>query len=290
MLTSLFTPVVTAIALAITLTALHRRLPPAFAARVATATLVVVCAAALPSLWIIGLGFLAHAPLIGGGFRWCTMAFGLHDRLPMLISVPALFFATIGTTRAVGAWRTHRRLLMHEPGPIERTGDPNPYAVAIPGRGGRIVISEGLVELLDHEEISIVLAHERTHTRYRHDRMLLVARMADAACPLLRPLTRRLRFSLERWADEAAARFCGDRRRVARILAKVALSDETAPALLGFTGLGVAARAQALLAPPTPAPRRTTVAAILAGIGGTAALSLVQLHHLGALIAVLCPT
>ena len=290
MLTNLFAPVLTAALLAVAVTAIHRRLPPAFATRVATSALMLVCVAALPSLWIIGLGLLAHAPIIGGGFRWCSMAFGLHDRVPRFVSIPALVFATIGTWRAISAWRTHRKLLVHTPGPVEHVHDLNPYAVAIPGRGGRIVLSSGLVDLLDDGEIDIVLAHERTHTRYRHDRMLLVARMADSACPLLRPLSQRLRFSLERWADEAAARRCGDRRRVAHTLAKVALATEPTPALLGFTGLGVTARAEALLSPPPAVPHGGLVAAILTGITVTAVLSLLQLHHLGLLIAALCPT
>ena len=97
------------------------------------------------------------------------------------------------------------------------------------------------------------------------------------------------RFSLERCADEGAARHCGDRRRVARTLAKVALATDVSPALLGFTGLGVAARAEALLAAPPRRPTRPTVVGILSGMAVTAGLSLVQLHHLGALITALCP-
>jgi Peptidase family M48 len=288
MLTSLFAPVVAAAVLAAAVTALHRQLPPAFAARVVTAVLLVVCTAALPSLWIISLGFLAHAPIIGGGFRWCSMAFGLHHHLPVVVALPALLCATVGTTRAFKAWRVHRKLLMHDPGPIEHADDPNPYAVAMPGRGGRIVMSRGLVNLLTDDEINIVLAHERTHAHFRHDRMLLVARMADACCPVLRPLTQRLRFSLERWADEAAARRCGDRRLVARTLAKVALATNPTPVLLGFAGLGVSARAEAMLAPAPKAPGISTLIGILGGIAMTAALSILQLHHLGALITALC--
>jgi hypothetical protein len=290
MFAMLFAPVVAAAVLAVIVTALHRRLPPAFAARVATAAVVIVGAAALPSLWIIGLGFLAHAPLIGSGFRWCSMAFGLHHHLPAIVAVPALLSATVGTSRAFAAWQVHRKLVMHDPGPIEHSDDPNPYAVAMPGRGGRIVMSRGLVNLLNDDEIDIVLAHERTHTYFRHDRMLLVARMADAFCPVFRPLTQRLRFSLERWADEAAARRCGDRHLVARTLAKVALAGDPTPALLGFTGLGVSARAEAMLAPAPKAPHIATVSGILGGIAITAALSILQLHHLGELIASLCPT
>jgi hypothetical protein len=157
--------------------------------------------------------------------------------------------------------------------------------------------------LLTESEQAVVVSHERTHARYRHDRYLLIARIAEATCPALRPLTRRLQFSLERWADEAAARQCGDRSLVARTLAKVALATTgPTPSLgfagssftglefagLGFAGLGVVARANALLDEPAGQPSMPALVGILGGIAATGVLAAVQLHHLGPLLAVLC--
>jgi hypothetical protein len=77
------------------------------------------------------------------------------------------------------------------------------------------------IDLLDEDEQRIVLAHERAHAHYRHDRYLLAAEPAAAALPPLRALARRVNYSIERWADEAAAAICGDRRLVAITLGKV---------------------------------------------------------------------
>lgn len=291
-LLSLFIPMMGAGVLALVVTASHRRLPPVLAARIGVASVAVVCLAVVPSLWILGLQVMAHAPIVGHGARWCSMTLGLHDHVTAWLTVPALALAVIGSVRAARVLWSHRRLAVHQPGEIEIADDPRPYAVSLPGRGERIVVSRGLVDLLSDDEFDVVLAHERTHARFRHDRMLLVAGLAQAVCPLLRPLTRRLRFSLERWADEAAARRCGDRRRVARTLAKVALAADAPQGVqvgvAGFTGLGVSARAEAMLASPPEPPSSVLLAGLFAGVVATAVLALVQLHHLGGMVAALC--
>ena len=51
----------------------------------------------------------------------------------------------------------------------------------------------------------------------------LVAAVTAALLVPLHPLVNRLRFSVERWADEEAVRECGDRNLVARTLGRVAL-------------------------------------------------------------------
>jgi hypothetical protein len=95
-------------------------------------------------------------------------------------------------------------------------------------------------------------------------------------------------FSIERWADEAAACACGDRELVAVTLGKVALHSNPAT-VAGFAGLGVAARMGALLAPPVPSPRRSHLVAMWVALAVTAAFSLYQLHHIERLVAALCP-
>ena len=151
------------------------------------------------------------------------------------------------------------------------------------------MLSSGLIELLDDDEQAVVLAHEQAHARHRHDRYLLVAQLAAAAVPALRPLTSRVQFSIERWADEAAAAECGDRDFVARTLGKVALYDASPAGMLSFAGLGVSARVGALLAEPAPAPRNATMLGLWLAIGFTGVLALFQLHHLLSLVTALCP-
>lgn len=285
----LLLPLLIAVLLSIVVTTSHRRLPPVVAAKAVTVTLVVVAVAAVPTLWILTLGYLAHMPLFGRGLQWCAESFGVHDRVSTWIGIPAIALAATGTIRAAQVLRTHRRLRHDQPGPVEIATHQHPFAVTLPGRGGRVLMSTGLLALLQPDEQSIVLAHEHAHAHHRHDRYLLVAQFASATVPLLRPLTSRLQFSLERWADEAAVTACGDRRFVARTLAKVALHSVNPVGSLSFSGLGVPARVAALLAPPSKPLRYPSHAALWLAIGLTGVFAAFQLHHLASLITSLCP-
>ncbi len=90
MFPSVILPLTMAMGLAILVTTAHRRLPPVVAARVVTITLAVVAAAALPTLWILSLGYVARLPLLGGRLEWCAKAFGVHDPISSLLGVPAV--------------------------------------------------------------------------------------------------------------------------------------------------------------------------------------------------------
>lgn len=282
-------PLLAAMTLAVMVTTIHRRLPPVLAARAVVVTTVVIVGAAVPTLWILSVGYVAHAPFFGPGLEWCTKAVGVHQRVPWWVGLPTLLLSTIGTVRAVKVLRSHRRLREDHPGSIEIAGHDRPFAFTLPGRGGHIVLSSGLIELLDDDEQDVVLAHEGAHARHRHDRYLLVAQLAAAAIPFLRPLTSRLLFSIERWADEVAVKACGDRRFVARTLGKVALHGITPVGALSFAGLGVPARVAALLAPAAATPRAPIVVAMWSSIGFTGVLAAFQIHHLAGLITALCP-
>lgn len=281
-------PLVTASMLAVMATSVHRLLPPRLAARFVTVALVLVALAAAPTLVIVALAFLAHVPVIGLGFEWCAQAFGLHGSVPASVGVPVVLFIAWGATRTVRVLREYRRLRVDEGRPVYVADSRRPYAVTLPGRGGQVVVSTALLDGLDQDERRVVLAHERAHARYRHDRYALVAALCAAALPPLRALAKRVTFSIERWADEAAAAACGDRRLVAATLGKVALHSHPAT-VSGFAGLGVAARMGALLEPPLRNPRRPLVLALWASVGVTAVLALYQLHHLERMLTALCP-
>lgn len=289
MFPSVLIPLIAALVLSIVVTTTHRRLPPALAARVVTISLIVVLGAALPTLWIVSLGYLAHVPFLDVGLSWCAEIFGPHQRIPSWVGAPSLFLAAVGTVRATKVAQSYRRLRHDLPGAVEIVGHDQPFAVALPGRGGHVVLSTGLLSLLDEREQAVVLAHERAHARHRHDRYLLVAKLAAASLPMTRPLTSRVQFSLERWADEAAVTACGDRGFVAMTLGKVALHNVSPAGILGFTGLGVTARVAALLSPAPTIPGLRTVVILWAAIALTAVLALFQLHHLASLLTALCP-
>lgn len=283
-------PLVTAASFAVIVTGTHRRLPPVVAARAIAVLLAAVAVAAVPTLWIVSLGYIAHLPLLGGRLDWCAEALGVHHRVPTLLGVSALVVTIVGVVRMRVVLRNYRRLRHDHPGRVEVAEHAAPFAFTLPGRGGQVVLSSGLVDMLDEAEQQVVLAHENAHARNRHDRYLLTAQLIAAAVPSLRPLAGRLRFSLERYADEVAVEQCGDRGLVARTLGKVALRGVTPAGALSFAGLGVPARVAALLSPPPSALRLSGRAVLWSAITMTGALAVFQIHHVAVLIAALCAT
>lgn len=282
-------PLLAALALAVIVTATHRWLPPVIAARTVTTTLAIVAVAAAPTMWILSIGYVAHIPLLDGRLDWCAQSLGVHDPIPLWVGLPAVFLSVVGVLRMRAVLTNYRRLRHDHLGAVSIADYAQPFAFTLPGRGGQVILSSGLVEMLDQAEQAVVLAHEHTHARHRHDRYLLTAQLAAAVVPPLRPLARRLQFSLERWADETAVVKCGDRGLVARTLGKVALNTFTPIGAMGFTGLGVPARVAALLAPPTRPMRSSAQAALWGAIIATAGLAAFQLHHLARLVTALCP-
>ncbi len=285
---SLAFPLLVTLLLAAAATSAHRYLPPRLATRFVTIALVLVVVAALPTALLVAIAFLAHAPVIGIGFEWCAQAMGLHGSVPAWLGVPVVVLLGTGALRTCRLLRQHRTFRLDEPRPVHVAQSERAYAVTMPGRAGQIVISTAMVELLDEDEQRIVVAHERAHARYRHDRYLLIAELAAAVLPPLRSLARRVSYSIERWADEAAAAACGDRRLVAITLGKVALVTNP-PTVAGFSGLGVSSRMGALLEPPIRNPGRTLVLALWSSVVVIAGFSAYQLHHLERLLTALCP-
>ena len=202
----------------------------------------------------------------------------------------------LGTVRTIRVITTYRRMSCSRPAPLAVADDPAPYAITLPGAGGQIVVSAGLMRELTPHEADVVIAHEQAHAALRHDRYLLLGALVTAFLPPLAPLSSRLTFSLERWADESAAERCGDRRLVAATLGKVALIERggghrTSVSLAGaagFSGLGVAARVRMLLSPPASYPDDRSIAAITVTVGAAAVFAAFQVHHVEPLISFLC--
>lgn len=286
---SIVLPLLAALSLAGALTAVHRRLAPERSARVLTASVVLILAAAIPTVLILGMSFLTHLPLVGNSLQWCSELVGVHDDVPAWLGLPAIAVIVAGTIRGARVYVMHQRLVEHLSTEPELTPHEQPFAVTLPGRGGHIIVSTGLVDLLDQRELDVVMAHELTHARHRHDRYLLVAKLATATMPPLRPLATRIEFSLERWADEAAAAACGSRELVAHTLAKVAIGSPTPQPALGFTGLGVTARMEALLTQTTVSSGLPSRMGLCIAMAATATMAAFQLHHLAALAVALCP-
>ncbi|GAA2650621.1 M56 family metallopeptidase [Paractinoplanes durhamensis] len=137
-----------------------------------------------------------------------------------------------------------------------------PLAVAVPGRPGQVLLTTGMLKVLDADERRAVLAHERAHLTHRHHVAVLLASAAASVNPLLRPARDAVTYLVERWADEEAATGLGNRDLVARAVARAALAtaDFKTPApALGVHG-GVIVRRVKALHRPAPSEARWQLA------------------------------
>jgi Zn-dependent protease with chaperone function len=193
----------------------------------------------------------------------------LQDPVPKVIGVTAVVLLISGTVRVARVLRARRATIRELRAVCSSCGTGElavvaldaPHAFAVPGRPGRILVTRGLLSVLDGDERRVVLAHERAHLRSRHHWLRAATEVCAAVNPVLIPVREAVAFLVERGADEHAAAVTGSRELVARALTKAALASEAAervrvwPAALPFTGCGVSARVAALHSdPPRPEP------------------------------------
>jgi len=118
-----------------------------------------------------------------------------------------------------------------------------PIALAVAGRPGQVLVSEGLLGALEPADVTAVVGHERAHLEHDHHRYLMLAEAVEAGFASLGPVRRSaaaLRVALERWADEeAASSLPRGRDQLRSALVRTALlrieGSEAAPALAGFS-------------------------------------------------------
>jgi len=255
---------------------LGRRLPPATAVRLLTATMLVTSLATGFVLAVAAFTVLAQLPVVATIGRWSVEVIRHGD--PINVSagtaagVAVVMLMTAAIQRALTSARDLIRsaLLCRRLSPAAArlvvVADDTPDAYAIPGFGGRIVVSTAMLQALSAGERAVLLAHEAAHLAHRHHAYLLIAELAAAANPLLRPSALVVRQAVERWADEVAAAEVGDRALAARALARAGLARGAARShgptvALAGADASVADRARALLGAP-PSPRPVLVAAL----------------------------
>jgi len=189
----------------------------------------------------------------------------------LVLTGAALAVAITFRCRARALAESYRRAArLHDDGGVVVVPGPAIEAYALPGSPGRIVISGRLFQSLDEAARAALLAHERAHLAGRHHLFTTVAYLASAANPVLLPLARAVDYTVERWADEHAARVTGDRRLVAATIGQVAMlatpARRPAAAALGIVSAysrRAPARSRRIsVAWAGPVPRR--VAALLA--------------------------
>ena len=197
---------------------------------------------------------------------------------------------TLATTfaRAEHQRRRHLRLigLLSEPLP-DRAGTrviahSAPVAYCLPGATrSATVLSEGLLRLLDADQLRGVIAHERAHLRQQHHLVLLAFASLHSALPWF-PIASRAEKAaallVEMLADDQARRHI-DARTLATAIALVGSAEHAGPAADRESWAGSAEPSHPLVAPRvrrllTPEPPLTGAATVGAGAAAVGLLAL----------------
>jgi hypothetical protein len=234
------------LALSIPVTAAPHYLPLHRAAPVTGAT-VWMLALLLRALVVVGVATfvfarLAHTDLLEAALNWCWhevlpdipawLGFAEHPVAHAAVAVPVFAITAAVLTHAfdgLRAWVGLRRRLSGA-GSVAPKGaallpdDEVVVAVTRFGRG-RVVVSDGALEVMDDEELAAGMAHEFAHLHRRHRPLLLLASLlstvgrplpgtASAHCELC--------FQLERDADAWAVNRLQDPLSLASAICKAA--------------------------------------------------------------------
>jgi Zn-dependent protease with chaperone function len=133
-------------------------------------------------------------------------------------------------------------------------------AYCLPGVRPRIVLSQGVLDVLSAAQLAAVVSHERAHARGQHDLVILPFRAWRQTFPFLpaaRSALAAVELLVEMLADDTASRRCGP----APLLAALHRLADAAPG-----DVQVATRAARLAAPPARLPWLATAAAYLAAL------------------------
>lgn len=282
------------------------RLPPRLAVWTLTLSAVALAACSTLALGTLLLaGALRLAPVAAledirphwlGGTSWWTAPTAVAAGCSLVASASLVLWRLTRQRRELRAARSSTGMTG---GDLSVVAHEQPFAFALPGRWGHegtIVASSAMLKALSPQERQVLFAHERAHLRGRHHMFLALGQLTAALHPALGPLQQPLAFHLERWADEAAATVVGDRRLVARAIARAALAaldsdtQQRLPVTVpGATSGPVPQRVAALLSPSSSSSRkpaaervwRFVVAALLCclAVSATGALhAVVDLH------------
>jgi Zn-dependent protease with chaperone function len=290
---AVYLPIVASLALGVAGPRVGLRLQPQLGVWLLTAAAAVISIAYLWALVLLAGTLMDELPMadrILGNADWPVLD-------PVAVSAGVMLI--VGAGRAALAtrdrWRLHRELHSACSGTDDDfvvLADPQPQAFTVPGRPGRIVVSQGMLRALSADQRRVLLAHERAHLGGHHGALLAAVRTAVAVNPLLTPVGRMVSFLCERWADEVAARSVGDRRLAAQALAAAALAAAgmSAGAVAAFHELSVGQRVAALQAPAPARPyRRVAATCTVLLCGGVLTADLVATDDFVELLHALMP-
>jgi len=131
---------------------------------------------------------------------------------------------------------------------------PVPVAYCLPGLRSRLVVSAGVLDCLDVDQVWAVLAHERTHLRERHDLVVLPFVAWGATAPFVRGMVC-AQFAvatlIEMRADDVAVRQASPKQLSGALGAMGGAAP--AAALSSFTA-ALHRRLARIVEPPAPLP------------------------------------
>ena len=236
-------------------------------------------------LALLGAGVVYGLAPLGGSLPAALAAVGpdaparlgpLH--VAALVAALLLALRLVGvlaaiTVRTLRARRRHRDLLdvLGTPWPAApgaRVLDhPVPVAYCLPGLRSRLVLSAGVLDVLDPAGVRAVLAHERAHLRERHDLVVLPFVAWGATAPFVRGMVcaqLAVAALIEMRADDVAA--C--RSRPAELVGALRTMGGAAPAaaLSSFT-TALDSRLARISDPPPPLPPLLRVLVRAAALG-----------------------
>lgn len=220
---------------------LERRLRPPTAALLLTVAACSISCCAMVALGVVGyIGLGDRLPV--GPVDWS--AADLRELLGVstvvgLIATVALFVAVgavaVRGGRMIVDHRAMGRLLdsLPESAGLTVVDDDAVIAYAVPSRrGGRTVVSTGMLRTLSAPQRRALIAHESAHLRLNHHRYSIAARLAAAGLPVLVPLTRGVDRAIERWADVEAVEAVRDPKVVADAVGAAALAMSRGPRMV----------------------------------------------------------
>jgi len=285
---------------------LAARLEPREATWLLTVAAVVLAGCSTVALALLAASAAARVPVLASLGHYSQSVVHRADPTSAVTGAVAAVVLTVAAVAVAVAFRHRARALaesyrraarLHDDGTVVVLRGTAVEAYALPGWPGRIVVSGRLLEALDGPGRAALLAHERAHLVGRHHLFTTVAHLAAAANPVLVPLARTVDYTVERWADEHAARVTGDRRLVALTIGRVAMMVTPArwpAATLGMVRAGsrrisvawagpVPRRVAALLGPP-PRSRVLLMAAAVLVVALTGACAVQAARDLHALL------
>lgn len=288
---STFAPALILTALSLSLGWKPLPLHPAWSARILTVCAVSTALAVLSTTLLVAVvfvtGLLPQDVVMGWGSKGALLLD--HGPVPLHLGLMALTLLTVGlfgiTRLGLGI---HKDIRSVHGDSQHITEQDHPIALAVPGHHGGVLVSRGLMRLLNREELQVVFRHEHAHLRHRHHLYSTLTALSAALFPPLHTLHQSLRLALERWADEDTAAATGNRELVAHTIARVALASPK-PRTSWHLALADSHTLQRVRALLGDAPSANPVAgpALFGGTGvasSSIASSCFQLHHFSALL------